>query len=145
MLPFLTQQCRNNGWIMENMDKELTVPKWVLIVWRKIPKMPQNFSAQFVCSSPKVWDFNEKMFHWASVVHEWNHGHLWLKLFCLWGFHSLVWIKTENWKLFKLFHSCTKINVKGIEGNCWGPQLLTGGCFLSTSDRMWGYIYTDAM
>ena len=43
------------------MDKELTVPKWVLIVWRKIPKMPQNFSAQFVCSSPKVWDFNEKI------------------------------------------------------------------------------------
>jgi hypothetical protein len=28
--------CRNNGWIMENMDKGLTVPKWVLIVWLKI-------------------------------------------------------------------------------------------------------------
>ena len=26
----------------------------------EIPKMPQNLSAQFVCSSPKVLDFNEK-------------------------------------------------------------------------------------
>jgi hypothetical protein len=45
---------------MENMDKALTVPKWVLIVWPIIPQMPQNLSAQFVCPSPKVLDFNEK-------------------------------------------------------------------------------------
>ena len=51
---------------MEKMDKGLTVPKWVLIVQ---PKMPQNLSAQFVCPSPKVLDFNKKkMRHWASVV-----------------------------------------------------------------------------
>ena len=50
---------------MENMDKGLTVPKRVLIVR---PKMPQNLSAQFVCPSPKVLDFNEKRLHWASVV-----------------------------------------------------------------------------
>jgi hypothetical protein len=37
---------------MENMDKGLTVPKWVLIVWPKIPKMPNYLSAQFVCPSP---------------------------------------------------------------------------------------------
>ena len=37
---------RNNGWIMENMDKELTVPKWVLIVWPKITQMLQKMSAQ---------------------------------------------------------------------------------------------------
>ena len=42
------------------MDKGLTVPKWVLIVWPKIPQMPQNLAAQFVCPSPKVLDFNEK-------------------------------------------------------------------------------------
>ena len=53
---------------MENMDKGLTAPKWVLIVWPKIPHMPQNLSAQFVCPSPKVLDFNEKRLHWASVV-----------------------------------------------------------------------------
>ena len=53
---------------MKNMDKELTVPKWVLLVWPKIPQMPQNLSAQFVCPSPKVLDFNEKRLHWASVV-----------------------------------------------------------------------------
>ena len=53
---------------MENMDKGLTVPKWVLIVRPKIPQMPQNLSAQFVSPSPKELDFNEKSLHWASVV-----------------------------------------------------------------------------
>ena len=53
---------------MENMDKGLTVPKWVLIIWPKISQMPHNLSAQFVCPSPKVLDFNEKRLHWASVV-----------------------------------------------------------------------------
>jgi hypothetical protein len=54
---------------MENMDKGLTVPKWVLIVQPKIPLMPQNLSAQLICPGPKVLDFNEKRLHWASVVH----------------------------------------------------------------------------
>ena len=55
---------------MENMDKGLTVPKWVwvLIVWPKISQMPQNLSAQFVCPSSKCLDFNEKRLHSASVV-----------------------------------------------------------------------------
>ena len=53
---------------MENMDKGLTVPKRVLIVWPQIPQMPQNLSAPFVCPSPKVLDFNEKRLHWTSVV-----------------------------------------------------------------------------
>jgi hypothetical protein len=60
--------CRNNCSIMENMDKGLTVPKWVLIVWPKIPQMPQHLSAQFVCPSPKGLDSNEKRLHLASVV-----------------------------------------------------------------------------
>jgi hypothetical protein len=60
--------CRNNYW---KRDKELTVPKWVLIVRSKILQMPQNLSAQFVYLSPKVLDFNEKRLHWASVVHSW--------------------------------------------------------------------------
>ena len=47
---------------MENMDKglTLTVPKWMLIVWQKIPQMPQNLSAQYVCPRPKHLDFKEK-------------------------------------------------------------------------------------
>ena len=53
---------------MEHIDKGLTVPKWVLIVWSKIPQMPQNSSAQFVCPSPKFLDFNAKKLHWAYVV-----------------------------------------------------------------------------
>jgi hypothetical protein len=52
---------------MENMDKGLTVPKWVLINRQKIPQMPQNLSVQIVCPSPKALDFNEKRLHWASV------------------------------------------------------------------------------
>ena len=55
---------------MENMDKGLTVPKWVLIVWPKIPKMPQNLSVQFVCPSAKILDFNKKRLHWVSVVRD---------------------------------------------------------------------------
>ena len=50
------------------MDKGLTVPKWVLIVWPKIPQMPQNLSDQFVSLSPKNLDFNEKRLHRASIV-----------------------------------------------------------------------------
>ena len=50
----------NNGWIMENIDKELTVPKWVLVVQPKIPQMPQKISVQNVCPSTKVWDFLKK-------------------------------------------------------------------------------------
>ena len=45
---------------MENMDKGLIVPKWLLINWPKIPQMPKNLSAQTVGQSPEVWDFNEK-------------------------------------------------------------------------------------
>ena len=49
------------------MDKGLTVPKWVLIVWLEIP---QSLSAQCICPSPKVWDFDEKRLHWVSVVRD---------------------------------------------------------------------------
>ena len=45
---------------MENMDKALTVPKWVLIFQSKILQVPQNLSARFVCPSSKVLDFNGK-------------------------------------------------------------------------------------
>ena len=53
---------------MENMDKGLTVSKWVLINWPKILQMPQSLSVLIVCPSPKVKDFDEKRLHWASVV-----------------------------------------------------------------------------
>ena len=60
--------CRNNGWLVENMDKGLTVPKGVLINRAKIHQMLQKLSAQIVCQSPKVWDLDEKRLHWESVV-----------------------------------------------------------------------------
>ena len=59
---------------MENMDKGLTVPKWVLIFQPIIPQIPQNVSVQFVCPSPKVLDFNEKRLHWVSVVRVLNQS-----------------------------------------------------------------------
>jgi hypothetical protein len=40
----------------------------------KKTQMPQNLSAQFVCPSPKVLDFNEKRLHWASVVRAFTQG-----------------------------------------------------------------------
>ena len=49
---------------MENMDKVLAVPKWVLIIWWKIPQMPQNLPDQ------KFWISMKKDFIGAptSVV-----------------------------------------------------------------------------
>jgi hypothetical protein len=44
---------------MENMGKELTVPKWALMVLPKIPQMPQNISAKNVCQSPKICDLKK--------------------------------------------------------------------------------------
>ena len=43
---------------MENMDKGLTILKWVLIVRPKIPQMPQNLSAQ----AQKFWISMKKGF-----------------------------------------------------------------------------------
>ena len=54
---------------MENMDKRLTAPKWVLI---NQPKMPQILSAQIVCPSPKVWYLDEKRLHWTTIVRAWD-------------------------------------------------------------------------
>ena len=59
---------------MENMDKRLTIPKLVLIVRPKVPQMPRNLCSQFVCPSPKVLYFDEKMLHWASIVRDPVHN-----------------------------------------------------------------------
>ena len=56
------------------MDKGLTVPTWVLIVQPKIPQMPHNLTAKFVCLNPKVWDINKKK---ASL----GLGSPWIKRF----------------------------------------------------------------
>ena len=44
---------------MENMDKELTVPKWVLIVRPKIPQMS---------TQAQKFEIFEKKTLWVSVV-----------------------------------------------------------------------------
>ena len=40
---------------MENMDKGLIVPKWVLIVWPKIPQMPQKYLLSLSAQAQKFW------------------------------------------------------------------------------------------
>ena len=47
---------------MENMEKGLTVLKWVLIFRPKIPRMSQNFSVDLSAQSMR------KGFNWVSVV-----------------------------------------------------------------------------
>ena len=64
---------RNYGWLMENMDRGLLVPKGVLINQAKIHQMLQNWFVQIVCPSPKVWDWDEKGLHWASIVRALNY------------------------------------------------------------------------
>ena len=51
---------------MENMDKELTVPKWVLIVRPKIPQMPQKFQPKMSAQAQKF-----KIFEKRSVRSPW--------------------------------------------------------------------------
>ena len=77
MQPKFKSQSQINIWDLDQffvkMDKRLKVRKWVLIDQPKIPQMPQNLSAQIFCPSPKVWDFDEKILHQASVVRGQNH------------------------------------------------------------------------
>ena len=48
---------------MKNIEKGLTVLKWVLINQPKTSQMPQKLSAQIVGPRPKVWNFDEKRLH----------------------------------------------------------------------------------
>ena len=45
---------------MENMNKGLTVPKWVVVVWPKIPQMPQTFSDKIPAKAQKFRMFEKK-------------------------------------------------------------------------------------
>ena len=58
--------------MMENMDKGLTVPKWMLINRPKIPQIPQNLSVQ----AQKFGISVKKGFIWASVVRDYNYAFL---------------------------------------------------------------------
>ena len=76
---------RNNGWIIENTDKGLTVQNWVLIYWPKIFQMAQNFLPK-----QKVWD-------WASVVRvtTWTH-----RLFIVMALSVFCWY---NYLMYREF------------------------------------------
>ena len=69
---------------MENMDKGLTVTKWVLIVWPKnTPNVPK-----FVCPSPKVWGLRKKNLSGCLSF-------LWIRL------KKVTTFQTQNWWILK--------------------------------------------
>ena len=53
---------------MENMDKGLTVPKWVLINQPKIPQMLQNYLLKLSVQAQKFGILMKKGFIGSSVV-----------------------------------------------------------------------------
>ena len=92
---------------MKNMDKGLTVPKWVLIFWPKISKMPQNLSAQFVCPSPIFLDFNEqneKMVNLELVSIYYRISYKFLHSFYYYKIVSMKWYSSIQypWKYHNL-------------------------------------------
>ena len=54
--------CRNNGWLMKNMDKGLTLPTWVLINWPKIPQMPKIYLPKLSAQAQKFGILMKKGF-----------------------------------------------------------------------------------
>ena len=58
--------CGSNGWMTENMDKGLTLPKLVLIVWL-IPQMPQNWP-ELSPQAKKFWISMKKRLYWDYGV-----------------------------------------------------------------------------
>ena len=69
-ISYLGYICRDQTKVFcrKNSQIHFTSAKMMLIVWPKIPQMPQKCSAQFVYPSPKVWDIIEKWLYRASLV-----------------------------------------------------------------------------
>ena len=65
---------------MEDMDKGLTVPKWVLINRGKYPKC-----LKICLPSPNIWNFDEKRFHRASLVRVFSYGRRIQPTFQVWS------------------------------------------------------------
>ena len=60
---------KNNGWLMENMDKGLTVPKWVLI---NRPKFPKTYLPKLSAEAQK-FAIQWKKASWPSIVRGGNN------------------------------------------------------------------------
>ena len=110
--------CRNNGWMMEHMDKGLTLLRiipWtqgVLIVWPKYPKGLKKFQHKMSAEAQKFWIF-EKSPPWVSVVRNYNQFQKFLQWFvqmrlqksvCLIVSVS-VWHIASDWSYFRTSHS----------------------------------------
>ena len=110
---------------MENIDKGFTVPKWVLINQPKIPQMPQNLSAKFVCPSPKVWDSAEKRLHWASIVRESTLPQV--------AIYNAQWL---NWQFFCDLMNPVKITSSEKDSNLKVIKLMNHGQLLKRREDL---------
>ena len=66
--------CRNNGWLMENMDKGLTVPKWVLTNQPKVPQIltyPKIYLSKLSAQAQKFGILKKAS---LGVRSPWLHG-----------------------------------------------------------------------
>ena len=125
------------------------------------PKCPKIFLPKIVCPSPKVWDFDEKRLHWASVVRDlldrkknlqnlpdalckWGPGHADLKI---WRPHQLQrWRKRLDHFHPNLGHLCRDLTTEGritdleTKKNSWkyNNEKSLGGikCISSTTPTM---------
>ena len=104
--------CRNNDCLMENMDKKPTAPKWMLINLPKIPQMPQKISAQFVCPSPKVWDYQKNLFECPQSMCK----TILLMLRCprLWQITMISYHIKENIFWYKLIQTTIELTKIGL-------------------------------
>ena len=69
--------CRNNSLIMENMDKEFTVPKWA----NNTPNASKHFSPKYL-PKPKSSRFLKKSSLWVSLVRCAAAAHHMKAVFC---------------------------------------------------------------
>ena len=95
---------------MKNMDKEPTLPKWVLINWLRRPQMPPKCWAQLVCLSPKVWDFRKKAFS-LGVHSPWISASSGVQTFCqYWDARVLHFNQNfhEKWQIRAWCHNTVK-------------------------------------
>ena len=84
--------CRNNYWLMENMDKRLTLPKWVLINRPKILQMPPKMFGPICPPKPKSLRFSKKSSPRVSVVHGITHSESKIIRF------KILWTQTKQVK-----------------------------------------------
>ena len=89
--------CKDNGWVMENTDKELTLPNWAGTdkSAENTPNAHKIFGPIYL-PKPKSLGFSKKRSPWVSVVRALKYARQ--KWFCK--------KKNEKWQNIKLCCNC---------------------------------------